>query len=88
MTTVLSHLGPSTDVPIPRPAYGPRMTLPAKPSETPREGDAVRVFCATCGHSEFVHSNTGNQRCLKTACDCNAYVVGAVPELSAQVFPS
>ena len=48
----------------------------------PTEG-SQRAFCATCGHAEFVHSNSGHQRCLKSACDCNAFIVGAAPDLSA-----
>ena len=46
------------------------------------------VFCATCGHSEFVHSDHGNRRCVSAACDCNGLVAGAFPEASAQVFPA
>lgn len=53
----------------------------------PRDDDATVVFCATCGHSEFVHADNGNQRCLFAVCDCNRFIVGATPDLSAQVLP-
>jgi hypothetical protein len=67
---------------IPHAAYGRGMTPPVKAPSTPS------AYCATCGHSEYVHSNGGNQRCLLSGCDCNAFIVGAAPDLSAQVFPA
>jgi hypothetical protein len=55
--------------------------------DPPRPSDDDDVaFCATCGHSEFAHAEKGNRRCL--LCGCNAFIVGAVPEVSAQVFPA
>jgi hypothetical protein len=53
-----------------------------------RSDDNSVTFCATCGHSEFVHSNNGIERCLLSACDCSAFVPGTTPEISPQVFPS
>jgi phosphoribosyl 1,2-cyclic phosphodiesterase len=48
---------------------------------------STRVYCATCGHSEDAHVNRGNQRCLRSGCDCNRFIPGAGPDLSAQVLP-
>jgi hypothetical protein len=53
-----------------------------KPPET------AFAYCATCGHSEWVHSNAGFWRCLKPECGCEGFIVGAAPEVSAQVFPA
>ena len=47
----------------------------------------LTVFCATCGHSDFIHSDFGHRPCIYAECDCNAFVVGAFPKLSTQVFP-
>jgi hypothetical protein len=49
--------------------------------------DATVAFCATCGHSELVHADNGNGRCLLSVCDCNRFIVGPTPDLSAQVLP-
>lgn len=84
------RLGLSTNavVPIqpmhlpPHAAYGRGMAPPVKPPDT---GPAS---CATCGHSDWVHSNTGYRRCLKVECSCSGFIVGAAPDLSAQVFPA
>jgi len=46
------------------------------------------AFCATCGHSQAAHSNSGDGRCLRSACDCEGLIVGQGPDLSAQVLPS
>ena len=67
---------------IPHAAYGCGMAPPVKPPGT------ESAYCATCGHSEYVHSNSGNEGCLMSGCSCNAFIVGAVPDLSAQVFPA
>ena len=53
----------------------------------PSRSSSTRAFCASCGHSEAVHSNRGNLRCLRSECDCNGLIVGARPDLSAQVLP-
>jgi hypothetical protein len=50
--------------------------------------DATAAFCATCGHSEFVHADNGNRPCVFSVCDCNRFIVGATLDLSAQVLPS
>ena len=62
-----------------------RRVEPLEPS--PNEG-STRVYCATCGHSEYVHADNGNPRCLYTVCDCNRFIAGAVPDISGQVFPA
>ena len=78
----------SADASIPQLAYGGRMTRRVEPLEpSPNEG-STRVYCATCGHSEYVHADNGNQRCLYTVCDCHRYIAGAVPDISGQVFPA
>jgi hypothetical protein len=70
---------------VPHLAYGRRMTQ-ADPFRPPRDADLM-VFCATCGHSDAVHANAGNQRCLRSSCDCNGFIPGAGPDPSAQVLP-
>ena len=45
---------------------------PLRPSQ---QDGSTRVFCAACGHSEFVHD--GNRECRYSVCDCNRFVVGA-----------
>lgn len=34
---------------------------------------AVRILCASCEHSEFVHGDLGSRRCLYTVCDCSGF---------------
>jgi len=50
--------------------------------------DTAFAYCETCGHSEWVHSDAGLWACLKPECDCQGFIVGAAPEVSAQVFPA
>ena len=69
---------------LPHPAYGPSVMSPNDRTEIK---EAMVVFCATCGHSEFVHADSGNERCLFSVCDCNGFVAGATPDSSAQDFP-
>jgi hypothetical protein len=68
-------------------AYGncvmPRMPYGVSGNDVP-----LTMFCANCGHSELIHSDDDNRRCLHAECDCNAFIVGAAPELSPQVFPT
>jgi hypothetical protein len=49
-----------------------------------KQDGSTRVFCATCGHSEFVHSEDGNRDCLYSVCDCNRFDVGARLDPSAR----
>jgi hypothetical protein len=35
--------------------------------------DTRRVFCASCAHSEFIHSDNGSRRCLYSECKCSAW---------------
>ena len=63
------------------------MTPNSEPFDVQSKDGSTRVFCATCGHSEFVHTDDGSRRCLYVVCDCNRFVVGAGPDLSAQVLP-
>jgi hypothetical protein len=69
---------------LPHAAYGPCMKQIDRRRE---EAGSTRVFCATCGHSEFVHADSRNRRCLYSVCDCNCFVARAVPDLMAQVLP-
>jgi len=62
------------------------MTPNVEPIRPSKPDGSTRVFCATCGHSEFVHES--NRRCLYTVCDCNRFTAGAVPDISGQVFPA
>ena len=64
------------------------MTRRVEPLEPSPNDGSTRVYCATCGHSEYVHVDNGNQRCLYTVCDCNHFIAGAVPDISGQVFPA
>ena len=72
---------------IPQAAYG-SCVMPPMPYGVSGNDGPLTVFCATCGHSQLIHSVDGNRRCLHAECDCNAFIVGAVPELSPQVFPT
>jgi hypothetical protein len=73
---------------LPWEAYGPPMKQ-VDPLRSSRNGTKMTmVFCATCGHSQAAHSNSGNGRCLRSACDCDSFIVGVGPDLSAQVLSS
>jgi hypothetical protein len=72
----------------PRLAYAGRMRPRVEPLEPCRNEGSTRVYCATCGHSEYVHADNSNRRCLYTVCDCNRSIVGAVPDISGQVVPA
>ena len=72
---------------LPQVTYGSSMTTQELSQITRRE-DATRVYCAICGHTEFVHADNGNRRCLYSVCDCNRFIVDEMPEGSAQVLPS
>jgi hypothetical protein len=67
-------------------AYGPRMTQ-VDPLRSSRN-DSTQLFCATCGHSEAVHSNSGDRRCLRSVCSCHRFIVGIGLDLTAQVLSS
>jgi hypothetical protein len=64
------------------------MTPNVEPLRPSQQDGSTRVFCATCGHSEFVHD--GNRGCRYSVCDCNRFVVGAEARLdpSARSRPS
>jgi hypothetical protein len=47
---------------------------PLRPS---KQDGSTRVLCATCGHSEFVHADDGDQRCRYSVCNCDRFVVDA-----------
>jgi len=65
----------------------PGRTPNVEPPRPSKQDGSTRVLCATCGHSEFVHADKGNRRCLYSVCDCNPFVVGAELDLSTQVLP-
>jgi hypothetical protein len=71
----------------PQMTYGPRMSAHMEPRDPADDNDTRVIFCAICGHSELVHSNAGTRKCLLTVCDCDRFVVGATPEIPAQVYP-
>jgi hypothetical protein len=73
---------------IPQVTYGPGMTPPFRPLAPATDPAPTGVFCATCGHSQLVHTDQGQLRCLHTVCACFGFVVGAAPDISAQVFPA
>ena len=41
----------------------------------PEEGrsNPLRVYCADCGHTEFVHCDGSDRRCLYSECDCGEF---------------
>ena len=78
----------SADASIPQLAYGGRMRQRIEPFEPSRNEGSTRIYCATCGHSEYVHADNNNRRCLYTVCDCNRFIAGAVPDISGQVVPA
>jgi hypothetical protein len=55
------------------------MTPNVEPLRPSKQDGSTRVFCATCGHSEFVHE--GDRGCRYSVCDCNRFVVGAEARL-------
>ena len=63
------------------------MTPNVEPLRPSKQDGSTRVFCVTCGHSEFVHE--GNRGCLYSVCDCNRFLVGAEARLdpSARSVP-
>ena len=78
----------SADASIRRLAYAGRMRPRVDPLEPSRNEGSTRIYCATCGHSEYVHADNNNRRCLYTVCDCNRFIAGAVPDISGQVVPA
>jgi hypothetical protein len=54
------------------------MTPNVEPLRPPKHDDSTEVWCAICLHSEFLHAEDGNRRCLFSVCECNRFVVGAV----------
>jgi hypothetical protein len=53
------------------------MTPNVEPLRPSKQAGSTRVYCGTCGHSQFVHEDDGDRRCLYSVCDCNRFVVGA-----------
>jgi hypothetical protein len=35
--------------------------------------DLPRVYCAACAHTEFVHSDGDERRCLYSECGCSGF---------------
>jgi hypothetical protein len=68
-------------------AYVPPMKQVDPLRSSRNDTTMTMVFCATCGHSQAAHSNSGDGRCLRSACDCDGFIVGQGPDLSAQVLP-
>jgi hypothetical protein len=73
---------------IPQVTYGRGMTPYVLPLASSVDAGPTRIFCAACGHSQLVHTDRGERRCLHTVCACSGFVVGAAPDISAQVFPA
>jgi len=73
---------------LPWAAYVPPMKQVDPLRSSRNDTTMTMVFCATCGHSQAAHSNSGDGRCLRSACDCDGFIVGQGPDLSAQVIPS
>ena len=57
--------------------YGPRMTPAVEPLRPSRRHDSTKVFCAPCGHSEYVHADRGERRCFHPVCDCGSFILSA-----------
>ena len=55
---------------LPQMAYGPWMQAPSEQAE--RTG-STRVFCQICDHSEFVHVDDTDRRCLYSECTCSGF---------------
>jgi hypothetical protein len=78
----------SADASIPQLAYAGHMRPRVEPLELSGKEGSTRIYCATCGHSEYVHADNSDRRCLYTVCDCNRFIAGAVPDISGQVLPA
>jgi hypothetical protein len=37
--------------------------------------DPLRVFCAACRHTEFVHCDVSERRCLYSECECGEFTL-------------
>jgi len=48
-------------------------TSPHVDVATERSADPLRVACATCTHSEFIHGDRGARRCLYSECACASF---------------
>ena len=39
--------------------------------------EPLRVFCAECEHSEFIHGDVDVRRCLYSECGCSGFTAEA-----------
>lgn len=37
--------------------------------------EPLRIFCAECEHSEFIHGDIDVRRCLYSECGCSGYTI-------------
>ena len=66
---------------LPWAAYVPPMKQVDPLRSSRNDTTMTMVFCATCGHSQAAHSNSGDGRCLRSACYCDGFIVGQGPDL-------
>ena len=43
--------------------------------------DRLRISCARCSHSEFIHSDRGIRPCLYSECACGSLVLTLGPDV-------
>ena len=43
-----------------------------------RPADPRRVLCTLCEHTEFVHGDHDDRRCLYSECGCTGFMLSAV----------
>jgi hypothetical protein len=65
--------------PVPRAAYGlpvfePTVETRIAPTRVPTR-NPMRVYCARCHHTEFVHCDTPDRSCLYSECQCGGFVL-------------
>ena len=61
-------------------------TVPDIENVAQRLADSLRVTCASCEHSEFIHSDRDGRSCLYSECACPAFERSADADPDVQVL--
>lgn len=60
---------------VPRATYGARMHTQTTAGAEPARRNPLRVFCQVCRHTEFVHCDSEDRRCLYSECECGDFTL-------------
>jgi hypothetical protein len=64
---------------VPRTPYGVGMAVyPVQQLMQRRQLEPLRIFCAQCEHSEFIHGDFDARRCLYTECVCSGFTLSVL----------